>query len=525
MTLAENAELRAQSPADDSSNRIVPMLRIWFGVDWRSLLAFRIGLGLLLVGDATSRLPDAAAFYSSEGLLPRGLWLQEFSSRYPICLNLACDDSWFQYALLTILIVSGFCITLGYRTTVSFAVAFVLLGSLHTRNPQVLSLGDSLLRLLLFWSIFIPWGWVQSRTRTPCCETDDLLADDARAATLSPAALALLLQVAGMYLITAMMKTGEAWHNGQALYYAIHLDHMNYPWSKHLLNYPQLLEFLTTSTMVLEYAAPFLLLGLPYPRASRTIAVVLLIALHLGIIATIRIGIFPWVNLIALLPFVPGRVWRLCPATSWLWTPMKQFATRFRNETTAIVAHRSPLASALRIGPWALKQGVVLFFILYVTWWNLSTFSPRYVMPASWRTVGTTLRLDQKWSMYAPEPSDFDGWYVMVATQADGRQFDPLQNGRPVVWDKPDDVGGMFDNFRWRKFMMKLVSRGNPKSLRASYADYFVRQWNRQAAPTDQIQSLEIHFIVERTQPKNQTTLRPRLIYRWPATIDPTEFK
>ncbi|MDP1560855.1 MAG: HTTM domain-containing protein [Pirellulaceae bacterium] len=525
MTLAENAELRAQFPADDSSNRIVQMLRIWFGVDWRSLLAFRIGLGLLLIWDAASRLRDASAFYSSAGVLPRGLWLQEFSSRYPICLNLACDDVWFQYALLTVLIVSGLFITIGYRTTVSFAVAFILLGSLHTRNPQVLSLGDSLLRLLLFWSIFIPWGWVQSHTHTPRRETDDSFSDDAGAATLSPAVLALVLQVAGMYLITAIMKTGEAWHNGQALYYALHLDHMNYPWSKQLLNYPQLLQFLTTSTMVLEYSAPFLLLGLPFPRASRTIAVVLLIALHLGIIATIRIGIFPWVNLIALLPFVPGRVWQMCPATSWFSTPIKQFAKRFRSETTPIVVDRSRPASVLGIGPLALKQGAVLFFSFYVTWWNLSTLSPRYVMPASWRTVGTTLRLDQKWSMYAPDPSDFDGWYVMVATQADGRQFDPLQNGRAVVWDKPDDVGGMFDNFRWRKFMMKLVSRGNPKSLRASYADYFVRQWNRQATPTDQIQSLEIHFIVERTQPENQTTLRPRLIYRWTATSALKEFK
>ncbi|MBL8889931.1 MAG: HTTM domain-containing protein [Planctomycetaceae bacterium] len=496
------------------------------GIDWRSLLAFRIGLGLILIWDALSRVGDVMAFYTAQGVLPRDLWLQEFGSRYPLCLNLASDDPWLAYLTLLTLATSGLGIMLGYRTRLSLVMAFVLIGSLHTRNPQVLSLGDSLLRMLLFWAIFLPWGWLAQwmpqTTRDPGSEDELSIPSSA----CSPAVGALFLQVAGMYFITALMKTGDAWHNGQALYFALRLEHMNYPWSQQLLAYPDLLQFLTHATMVLEYLAPLLLLGIPVPKVSRMVAIVLLASLHVGIISTIRIGIFPWVNLVALLPFLPAAFWMVVPKTcsrsGFLLVQSLGFQSVGRNDAVRganqpLIQRRSTTFSSL------IGHVIVLAFTVYVVWWNVGTLHTQWGLPSSWRTIGYVMRLDQRWGMYAPEPSDFDGWYVMVAKTADGREVDLFRGGAEVNWDKPNDIAGMFPNFRWRKFLMKLVSRGHPKALRASFAEYAVKEWNNTHSAAQQIERLDIYFFVERTLPENQSTLNRRLVHTYLAKPTPQE--
>ena len=48
----------------------VGMTRL-FALDTRSLAAFRIGLGVILLVGLYYRLPDLAAHYSDEGALPR----------------------------------------------------------------------------------------------------------------------------------------------------------------------------------------------------------------------------------------------------------------------------------------------------------------------------------------------------------------------------------------------------------------------------------------------------------------------
>jgi hypothetical protein len=486
------------------------------GIDWRSLLAFRLGLGLLLIWDALARIGDARAFYTAQGVLPRGLWLQEFAARYPLCVNLASDEPWFAYSLLVILAAVGLCITVGLRTRTALVVAFFLLGSLHSRNPQVLSLGDSLLRMLVFWAIFLPWGWLATWTQQAAAGDRSTTGVSSPTSACSLAVAALFLQVAGMYFVTALMKTGDAWHNGQALYLALSLEHMNYPWARQLLAYPDFLQFLTHATMVLEYLGPFLLLGIPYPRVSRLVAVVMLASLHIGIISAIRIGIFPWVNLVALLPFLPAAFWLTMPTTLRHWGFLLVQLLAFHNADH----NRTPVASGKR---WlssagtALGQLCTLGFLIYVVWWNLGTLNAKWALPSEWKVVGYTLRLDQRWGMYAPEPSDFDGWYVMVAQTADGREFDLFRGGAEVNWDKPADIAGMFPNFRWRKFLMKLVSRGTPKVFRASYAEYRVQQWNNQHSPEQQIKQLDIYFFVERTLPENQVTLNRRRVHTYTA--------
>ena len=51
-----------------------------FGIDLRSLTAFRIGLAALLLADLAYRAMDFQAHYTDQGVLPRALYLEIFSN-------------------------------------------------------------------------------------------------------------------------------------------------------------------------------------------------------------------------------------------------------------------------------------------------------------------------------------------------------------------------------------------------------------------------------------------------------------
>src|SRR6185295_12584290 len=118
---------------------------------------------------------------------------------------------------LMLFLFSFFCgcmLLIGYRTTLFTFLCWFLLLSLHNRNGLILQGGDDLLRMVLFWSMFIPWG-----ERYSC---DRLL--DAEKKTVAPfvsvALIAYLLQLCYIYTGSALLK-GPEWNTVYtAMYYA-----------------------------------------------------------------------------------------------------------------------------------------------------------------------------------------------------------------------------------------------------------------------------------------------------------------
>ena len=124
----------------------------------------------------------------------------------------------------------------------------------------------------------------------------------------SVASACLLLQVFLIYFFTAMLKSGPDWHaDGTALYYAMQLDWLVLPLGTWLRDFFWFTQFLTWSTLVLEYVGPFLLIAPFWP--VRCLGVLLFASLHLGISATMRLGVFPWIDVTILLAFLPREVW------------------------------------------------------------------------------------------------------------------------------------------------------------------------------------------------------------------------
>src|SRR5690349_10314152 len=125
-------------------------------LDLRSLALTRFLLGLLAFIDILNRFSQIDDFYSDKGIIPRWLLLQSFEIKWRMSLLLLNGSTVFAWALGIVGLIAALFYCFGMRTRFSNIVVWIVLMSFHARFPEVNHGGDNLLRLMLFWSIFLP---------------------------------------------------------------------------------------------------------------------------------------------------------------------------------------------------------------------------------------------------------------------------------------------------------------------------------------------------------------------------------
>lgn len=242
----------------NSENKIKNYLSIkieeLFGIDFRSLAALRIFIGLLIIFDILYTVSDINAFYTDSGVLPRIANLDIYGPIYFSLLFLS-GYPLFVYVFFAITIIFAFLFLIGYRTWLSTFFLFIFIGSIHVRNPLIIGGGDTLLHLMLFWSLFLPLG-MKFSVDAVINKSNEKLPNQ----FLSVASLAIMLQVVFMYCFTASHKVGREWMlEGSAIYYSLNIDQYVTFIGRHLLNYPELLKYLTYFVFYFEAFGPLLL--------------------------------------------------------------------------------------------------------------------------------------------------------------------------------------------------------------------------------------------------------------------------
>jgi hypothetical protein len=455
-----------------------------FGLDLRSLAVFRIGLGVLLLADLVGRAADLGAHYTDEGVLPRSAIA---APRY-VSLHLLGGSADFEGALFLLAGLCALALLVGWWTRLATAASWFLLMSLHARNPMVLQGGDTLLRLLLFWGMFLPLGarWSLDGLRRGGRPPGD--------AVVSAGSAALVLQICFVYWFSAALKSDPAWRSeGTAVYYALSLDQFATPLARYLLGFPGLLRGLTFATLAIEAAGPALLF-VPFRTARVRLAVVVgFVLFHLvGLRLCLELGPFPWVCAVAWLALVPGRFW-------------DRVAARIRRPRWL---PELPAGGAAATGPlpvWFVNA-VAAAFLVYVFLWNLRTTDAGrwgWVVPPRTGFIASTFGVDQEWGMFAPCPLKDSGWHVVRGNRPDGSEVDLLRDGDPVSWDQPGLVSATYKNERWRKYLMNLWAADNV-AHRPLYARYLLREWNARHKGELGIESVEVYFMLKRTLPDYQ---------------------
>lgn len=443
-------------------------------IERRSLMAFRLGLGIVIAVDILMRLLDVREHYTDDGIWPRNAAMVDFG-KYPWLwsLHYLNGSLLFNTGLLIVTALSGLWLASGRSNRWATLITWVLVSSVQHRTPGLNMGADTLLLVLLFWNFFLPSSTLTSDKQFS-------------APTTGWPQRALLLQVCLMYWSTALFKSHPVWRSDySAVEFALGIESFQAYLGPEALRFPSLLKVLTCSTIVLEELGPIVaLLGSRF-WIARTAAAISFMAFHLlGLGLTMRLGIFPWVCAVAWLPFLPAQFWDRVA---------HHFGRLARHPQVDTCSQQLPLRQWYR-----LPNPLVISCLLYVSWWNLSVLYTKplaKIFPEMLRTPGHWLGIAQNWQFFAPRPATRDGWYVAKAKTSDGREFDPLHGGGPVTWNKPvQGVAKEFKNSRWHKYLHSTFL-GRRQSQVDEYARYITREWNQ--SHTSKIESLELYYMLQ----------------------------
>ncbi|SEW02563.1 HTTM domain-containing protein [Natrinema salifodinae] len=478
-----------------------------FAIDLRALAAFRVAVGTLLLVDLLLRSRNLTAFYTDDGILPLEALFSDYSSVYS--LHALSGEAWAQALLFCVAGAFALALLVGYRTRLATIASWLLLVSLHIRNPMILNGGDVLLRMLLFWGIFLPLGerWSIDARRI----------DRDRATVSSVGTMAILLQVALMYVTNAVHKTrSDAWLSGDAVVGIFQADQFTILLGNVLADYVGLLQAFTYVWMALILLSPLLIALTGYRRA---LLASLFVGMHLGMFVTIQIGIFPLVSVAGLVLFTPPVVWdglatvatrvgiasqlrdglaglqRTAPRLSLplpLTLPRSLPLPRLPSERgdvpspTAVAARSRVLLSTLV--PWLFLVLIVLANAQAVDYTEV---------PDPGEEVLDTVKADQSWRMFAPNPISNARWLVAPGELEDGREVDVYHDGA-VDWDRPPSVDETYETSRWRKYVSNMRYAGN-ENHRSYYANYLCGRWN--ATHDTGVERVSVYGLTDRAEP------------------------
>lgn len=285
-------------------NAYLNLIKPVFATDLRTLALFRACLASVLCVTLLLRFGDFSAFYTDDGIMARD-WLLGTEHAWRVSLHFANGTAFFQALLLSLSVLASMALLAGYRTRTATIISWVLLVSLHSRNPLVLTGGDYLMVCLLFWGMFLPlgarWSMDAALAKTP---------PPADNAHVSWASAGLLLQVLSVYFFSGVMKSDAVWWpDGTAVYYALQLETYATPLGQWLLNFPVLLKLLSWFVYWLEMVGPLLVLLPVFIQPFRFTIMVLLMLMHIGFLLCLEVGHFPFVSLASLTALLGGWVW------------------------------------------------------------------------------------------------------------------------------------------------------------------------------------------------------------------------
>lgn len=255
----------------------------------------RIALGLVLTADAVLTLREAPFNLGPQGLYNYASYRSAPAGHLPSLYRVLPPTEATNRWIVRLYLVSSLAFLVGLATPVAAVAALIGLVSIHFRNPLVLHSGDVLLRHLLLYAVFLPSAQVWS--------VDAWVLDRDPVTLVTPWALRLIqIQVAIVYLRTAFWKLrGPAWRDGSAVYRVLSLTALRRHALPKAWRRPAVYRSLTWGTLVFEVGFPLLIWVPPLRWPLLAVAVVF----HLSLDWFVRIRLFQWVMLAALVAYLP----------------------------------------------------------------------------------------------------------------------------------------------------------------------------------------------------------------------------
>ena len=423
----------------------------WFGqVDARPLGVFRILFALLLLKDAVYRLLTGSLFLGDNGIATRSIMLALYRDYRWSLLDYFGDD-WQVTLFILLWIVVLIALLLGYQTRLMTIFNWLLILSIHERNPFMLSGADTVMRVMSIWIIFLPLGRAYSLDRyfKPTLP-ETMLAFPLRMVQL---------QFAFIYLATFILKAyGNTWIDGSAVYYALQLRGFTHPIADALLDHaPYILFQLATYFTLIAEGGFFLLMFLPFEQPRfKAVGLVAMGTVHIGIAVLMAVPNFSMLMLACYLLFFDG---------TWIvWLAQRLF----RKHPFKTIPVLSP-AQPIRWHQW------LIILITATMLFNVYAYNLYFMRPDGEKSPGkpiSTAQLQmvqvtglwQSWSMFAPNPSQTDGGMLIMGTFENGDQIE-LRTGTTLDDELVRFYFGV--DGRWKKYDETLYYNWYPTLIDA----------------------------------------------------------
>lgn len=424
----------------------------YLSLDLRALALFRVGLSVVFLLDLLLRARDLQMFYGDHGVLSRQMFLTQswYFPGYQLFLSTGTTGG--LLFLFGLGAASGVCLGLGYRTRLAGLFCWWFTIALQLRNPFVLDGGDELLRLLLFWTPFLPlsarWSY-EARLNPEWANLPN--------AYRSMATLGVTVQYAVLYFFAGLLKSGADWREtGDALYYTLSIDQFTTTLGKYLSQFPDLLRVPTTAALVMEFVLPVLLF-FPFRRTIfRSLFLVGALGFHISIAVLLHFGIFMLIALAGLTVFVP---------TAWL---------------DRVCGAHGGEGSGDGVPGYALTKletGFATFIVGFILVVNVLSIEHGKRLPGWAHPIATITFEHQHWHLFAPVPFRNDGWFIFEVTDSEGKVWNSLGDGDSP--EKPKLVSAQFPNQRWRRWLQNCVRAelDDTQGWRDATLNYLARKW------------------------------------------------
>ena len=470
------------------------------GLDLRALGVFRISIASLVLIDLVNRSFDLVAHYTDAGVVPRALVSEYAEQPWLLSFHMLSGGSGLQIVLFVLTGIAALALLLGYRSRVACFFCWLLMLSLHVRNPFVNNLGDWLLVDLLFWGIFLPLG-----AKFAWDSVNRSISQPLPVRVISLATLGILLQIGLVYVLAGHHKISPAWHtDGTAIALSLQLDRIASPLGQQLLLLPDgMLRFMTFATLYLEKWGPLLLLVPIFIGPTRTLLAVTFMVFHLGLAISFELGVFPFICITAWVLVLPAGFWdRVAKLTA---------VSALREKIIAAVRGlKKSKARDVQLVPGVFETLVALFFLfgsvssamLYAGIMDEVYYDGVY---SHVEPVVNTINMRQRWDMFSPGPPRRDGWFVVAGSTPAGLRVDLLRERRELDWARPSNVAATYKNQRWRKYMEWVM---NKSTIHGPYMSAYYERVGVRAGMSD----VAVYFMQERTLDDRSSTGVRRLM-------------
>lgn len=439
-----------------------------YKLDYRALAIMRIGIAGIIITDILIRGSDLTAHYTNEGLWPTNLvhnfgwktgnWsIHELSGSY-----------YWAFTIFSVHIILALCLLIGFKTRLITPLLWLLTISLHNRNLFVQQAGDDLLRLVLFWGIFLPWNlfYAIDAKKNKVTVKQNVLAN-----------LGYLFLISSVYFFTVNLKNSNEWRqDGTAIYYALSLEQIRLPIGNILYEFPFIMKLLTWFVFLIELLIPLLIL-LPSKNGKlRWAAFICILILHIGIGLTLYVGLFFIINIVTAIALIPESVINKTQSKLNI-TP---------RENSILIPKKTAIKQ--------LTNYICILVIIICMAVNLSTVKWfNYTLKNEMWIPVNMFRFDQYWGMFSPSILKKDGWFVYHGMDSIGRQWDLYRNNEYVEYKKPKHIVKMYKNDRWRK-LAENMQNDNYTFLRPLFCRYIIKKWNVEH-PDKKMNMLNLYFM------------------------------